>query len=852
MAYQISCDGFILDDHRDDELTVINPKCNLEANKVGEAAFDIVSSHPNYGVMKKKRSIFEITQDGEPIFRGRMTEDTKDFNNTKAVDLEGVLSFFNDSIIRPFAFPEDFLENSAYITAAASGNVVEFFLSWLIDQHNEQTKDFQHFKIGNVTVADKNNYVTRSSTDYPKTWEVLKTRLFESELGGYLCIRYEEDGNYIDYLSDFDQINEQPIKYGENLLDLSSNSDSTETYSAIIPLGKKRNEIDPESEDESLLTIEELPDGYITDDIIKIGDTLYSESAVAEYGWVYAPTTETTWEDVGEATNLQTKGVDFLTNTGTKLTNTITTKAADLHFSDAEIESFRIYKKVKLESEPHNQEDLYNLTRLELDLHNPQNTNITVGDTIRSFTDINDVYKQNAEKRVEVITKTVSTAMKLSVTDTKAYYYISTSEFEPVGGTWSASTPEWVDGKYIWMKIVVVYGDGTISEGNPACITGSKGSTGATGEAGSDGVSVSGVATEFYLSTSKETQNGGSWVSEMPTWSNGKYLWTRFLITYSDGSTEYTSPICDSSWEAANTVKTELTETFNSKFEQFADEITLEITGSLGSEASIVLTAGGVEKKTTLELSKVREAFANDNTAVTISAGVITFNSGTIVINSNNFKVSSDGVIEATSGTIGAITMTTSGIYSHNSSYSRSYAGWYRPATITTAANCFFAGASDAIGTNAKFLVTYGGALTATDATINGSVITVDSPYKTELDFGSLRLYYNDVLCGTVNTKYWSGASTAGISLRIEEGGNYIMFSHPSTEQATGFEVDYYLNYGWSSNYDEMHIFQTSARFLDDAYFAGYTRIRSLRLFGSDGEYLVGIGSNGQLTVSKL
>ena len=78
------------------------------------------------------------------------------------------------------------------------------------------------------------------------------------------------------------------------------------------------------------------------------------------------------------------------------------------------------------------------------------------------------------------------------------------------------------------------------------------------------------------------------------------------------------------------------------------------------------------------------------------------------------------------------------------------------------------------------------------------------------------------------------------------------MFSHADDTQGSGYTVDYYLNAGWSSNYDEMHIFQTSARFLDDVYFAGYTRIRSLRLFGANGEYLVGISSSGQLTVSKL
>jgi hypothetical protein len=147
--------------------------------------------------------------------------------------------------------------------------------------------------------------------------------------------------------------------------------------------------------------------------------------------------------------------------------------------------------------------------------------------------------------------------------------------------------------------------------------------------------------------------------------------------------------------------------------------------------------------------------------------------------------------------------------------------------------------------------VTKAGKLYATDAVIHGDVITIDGSFKTELDKGSIRLYYEDALCGTINTKYWSGASTEGISLRIEEAGSYIMFSHPS-DAGTGYDVDYYLNYGWSSSYDEKHIFQTSARFLDSVYLQRAYH-RALYLVNGDGTYLVTVNSSGTgLSVSKV
>ena len=123
--YQIRCDDYVLYDPRDDDLIVNNPKCKLEVNTVGEASFDIYANHPYYGHLRKMRSVFEILQDGKPIFRGRMTDDTVDFDNIKAVDIEGVLAYFNDSIIRPFVYPDDVSASSGYQTAAASGNVIE-------------------------------------------------------------------------------------------------------------------------------------------------------------------------------------------------------------------------------------------------------------------------------------------------------------------------------------------------------------------------------------------------------------------------------------------------------------------------------------------------------------------------------------------------------------------------------------------------------------------------------------------------------------------------------------------------------------------------------------------------------
>ena len=79
---------------------------------------------------------------------------------------------------------------------------------------------------------------------------------------------------------------------------------------------------------------------------------------------------------------------------------------------------------------------------------------------------------------------------------------------------------------------------------------------GPQGETGATGTGVGSITKQFYLSTSKTTQAGGSWVETMPTWVNGKYLWTRDKIVYTNpASTKYTTPIVSSEWEAVNEIE---------------------------------------------------------------------------------------------------------------------------------------------------------------------------------------------------------------------------------------------------------------------------------------------------------
>lgn len=83
---------------------------------------------------------------------------------------------------------------------------------------------------------------------------------------------------------------------------------------------------------------------------------------------------------------------------------------------------------------------------------------------------------------------------------------------------------------YLWNYEVTTYTDGTTDSTEPCII-------GTYGRDGTDGTSVTIKSKEitYQLGTSGTVTPTGTWSSSVPTLTQGKYLWTRTIVTYSDG-----------------------------------------------------------------------------------------------------------------------------------------------------------------------------------------------------------------------------------------------------------------------------------------------------------------------------
>ncbi len=355
--YQVYCDGQLIHDPRLQGYQLVSPSLSLELNKTGTFTFTMYPDHPGYGVISKLKSIITVEKDGAVLFRGRPLSSKEGFYGQLDYTCEGELAFLLDSRVRPFEM---------------AGGVTELF-SYLIQQHNEQVEEAKQFKVGQVTVTDPNDYINRSNVTYETTWDILNTRLLDT-LGGYLWVRHESDGVYLDYLADFPYTSDQRITFGENLLDYSQTRSGDEIITALLPLGAKLTDEEGKTTEERL-TISSVNDGK---------DYVYDQEAVDQYGWILGTQT---WDDVTLPGNLKQKALDAL-NEQVKTVATIEMSAADLSQMDASFDDFRIGQYVFVDSPPHGMDgEKFLVEKMSLRLDDPAQNQLTFGRVYATFTE---------------------------------------------------------------------------------------------------------------------------------------------------------------------------------------------------------------------------------------------------------------------------------------------------------------------------------------------------------------------------------------------------------------------------------------------------------------------------------
>ena len=122
-------------------------------------------------------------------------------------------------------------------------------------------------------------------------------------------------------------------------------------------------------------------------------------------------------------------------------------------------------------------------------------------------------------------------------------YYLSTSSTSATGSSsgWQTSMPTWESNKYVWKRIATTV---TSVSGSPTTtykpsedgeydknLTTALSTAASAQTTANSAVGSASVKTQYYLSSSSLSATGGSWQDTIPSWSSGKYIWTRVATT---------------------------------------------------------------------------------------------------------------------------------------------------------------------------------------------------------------------------------------------------------------------------------------------------------------------------------
>ena len=378
--YQILIDGRDLYYPQDEEYTASDPVVKLQLNDSGTLDLGVPVCNPEYDNIKNRISMVQVLKNGKEIFYGEVREAEKDFYRTKQVYAVGELAFLYDSV-QPQAVYHDLTSRQMLET-------------WL-NIHNSQVEDKKKFYVGIVTVHDSNDSLYRF-TNQETTLDAIREKLCE-KLNGYLRIRKENGKRYLDLvtLEEYGKICEQPIEFGDNLLDYSENISASDLYTCVIPKGARLEE-SPIEGLEAYVDIKSVNDGK---------DYVYSPEAVSVYGWNRCVVS---WDDVTLPENLKKKAEAWLKDAQYE-TMVLNLTAADLSILDADMENFELGDFIHVYSRPHGMDRAFPVQTLELHLQDPSKDNLQLGTSVKlSYTDQNKGNYQAVEQELDNIRQTTS------------------------------------------------------------------------------------------------------------------------------------------------------------------------------------------------------------------------------------------------------------------------------------------------------------------------------------------------------------------------------------------------------------------------------------------------------------
>ena len=345
--------------------------------------------------------LFEV-ETGLVLFRGRVRAVSMEFDGSKKLTCEGAMAYLNDTTVRPYkTYDTDEIECD--INAPAEANKL---FEWFIEQHNAHVMNAcEKFIIG-VNAGANYGKLQRGTGTGPATLKEMRDKL-EKACGGWLRVRYDATGSIIDWLPDTGAAEAtQRVELGSNLLDLDTQVDGKDIYTAIVPVGKTGKGSDEHKVNVSAETAY-VPFGFAIQ-----GDAVVDMAAVEKYGLIE----KTMSYDLDKPQALADKAVADLA--AGKLDDSIEVSAFDLHNLNEQTLSIDFLDRVFVKSEPHGIERYMICSGRTINLTNPTATQFKLGAITATLTKGATSSQESAQESIAKRVTSLSNATRNIAKDT--------------------------------------------------------------------------------------------------------------------------------------------------------------------------------------------------------------------------------------------------------------------------------------------------------------------------------------------------------------------------------------------------------------------------------------------------
>ena len=350
---------------------------------IGTFEFELMYDHPLYNKIEPITGLVKIINkyDKEVEFYGRVLKPDA------GMDSEGLFAktFVCESVL-------GYLQDSTQTFQRVPNNGVEDYFRRIIAVHNSQVEPHKRFKVGRVTVLNQSDTPYRY-IGYDTTFDTIKTYLI-GRLGGYIQLRLEEDGMYLDYLKDVGQDMDSPIQLGTNVETARRELDLSNLITRLVPLGA---DLDKDNRDEET-------GQYVVRERVTInsvnGGKSYIEDAelVKQFGILQRPMD---WTEIKDAGILLQRGQQYMQSQKIAI-SAWSVSVVELYLIDQSFEKFKVGNTHPIDNAPLSGVERLQIIKKVIDVTQPESVDLTVGADSMTLSKF-QLQQQEAAKSMEKV-----------------------------------------------------------------------------------------------------------------------------------------------------------------------------------------------------------------------------------------------------------------------------------------------------------------------------------------------------------------------------------------------------------------------------------------------------------------